>query len=313
MKLALYDDYIPAVVNGDQIVDISAVVGQSIMNEKPAERMIEIISQFDALRPKIGEAAKGRGKPLASVKLRAPVPQPSKMLFGIGNYYENVESPVRPLDLFLKSPSSVLDPDGTVVLPPHDAVIFHHEAEIGFVIGKRAKDVPQARAMDYLFGYVCVIDVSARGVGRGVGFIDKSPETFGPFGPWIVTKDEIPDPQKLSVKLWVDGQLRQDYNTDDMEHPITEILSWASTVATLEVGDVFACGTNHQGLGPLQDGETCTIEVERVGRLTVKISDPLKRKWPVGVDRGIGQAVRKMRTTGQFPTPEEAFQTKRIA
>ena len=313
MKLALFNDYVPGVVNGDRIVDISDIVGPTLMNLPPADRTPALIADFDRLRAKITESAGSQGLPLAQVQLRAPVPRPSKMLFGIGNYRENVDGKIPPLGLFLKSPSAILDPGGTVKLPPIDAIIFHHEAELAFVIGKRGKDIPEAEALDYVFGYTCVVDVSARGLGGGVLFIDKSPDTFCPMGPWIVTRDEVPDPQKLSVKFWENDELRQDYNTDDMEHPIREIIAWASKIATLEVGDVFACGTNHQGLGPMQDGETGTIEIERIGRMSVKVKDPEKRRWPVGIDRGIGKAVRQMKLTGVMPKPGEVFQTKRIA
>ena len=313
MKLALFNDYVPGLVNGDRIIDISAIVGPSIMSLPPADRVLALIADFDRLRAKIAEGTGSQGLPLAQVQLRAPVPRPSKMLFGLGNYRENVDGKIPPLGLFLKSPSSILDPGAAVKLPAIDAVIFHHEAELGFVIGKRGKDISEAEALDYVFGYTCIVDVSARGLGGGVLFIDKSPDTFCPMGPWIVTRDEVPDPQKLSVKFWENDELRQDYNTDDMEHPVREIIAWASKIATLEVGDVFACGTNHQGLGPMQDGETGTIEIERIGRMTVKVEDPQKRRWPVGIDRGIGKAVRQMKLTGVMPKPSEVFQTKRIA
>jgi 2-keto-4-pentenoate hydratase/2-oxohepta-3-ene-1,7-dioic acid hydratase in catechol pathway len=181
------------------------------------------------------------------------------------------------------------------------------------VIGNRGKDIPEAEALNYVFGYTCIVDVSARGLGAGVLFLDKSSDTFCPMGPWIVTRDEVPDPQKLNVKFWENDELRQDYNTEDMEHPLREIIAWASKIATLEVGDVFACGTNHQGLGPMQDGETGTIEIERIGRMTVKVADPQKRRWPVGIDRGVGKAVRQWKLTGVRPNPDEMFQTKRIA
>jgi 2-keto-4-pentenoate hydratase/2-oxohepta-3-ene-1,7-dioic acid hydratase in catechol pathway len=313
MKLALFNDYLPGVVNGDRIVDLGAVVGPAVMNLPPADRMLAIIAEFDRLRAKIADSSRGQGVALSTVRLRAPVPRPSKMLFGLGNYRENVNGDLAPLGLFLKSPSSILDPGGTVKLPPIDAVIFHHEAELGFVIGKRGKDIPEAEALDYVFGYTCIVDVSARGMGGGVLFLDKSADTFCPMGPWIATRDEVPDPQELSVKFWENDELRQDYNTGDMEHPVREMVAWASRIATLEVGDVFACGTNHQGLGPMQDGETGTIEIDRIGRMSVKIEDPQKRRWPVGVDRGIGQAVRQWKLTGVRPNPDEMFQTKRIA
>jgi 2-keto-4-pentenoate hydratase/2-oxohepta-3-ene-1,7-dioic acid hydratase in catechol pathway len=313
MKLALFNDYVPGVVNGDRIVDLSGIVGTAVMNLPAADRMLAIIADFDRLRAKIAQGSGSQGLPLAQVKLRAPVPRPSKMLFGLGNYRENVNGDLAPLGLFLKSPSAILDPGGTVKLPPIDAVIFHHEAELGFVIGKRGKDIAETQALDYVFGYTCIVDVSARGLGGGVLFIDKSPDTFCPMGPWIATRDEVPDPQKLSVKFWENDELRQDYNTEDMEHPIRAIIAWASKIATLEVGDVFSCGTNHQGLGPMQDGETGTIEIERIGRMTVKVEDPQKRRWPVGIDRGIGKAVRQWKLTGVRPNPDEMFLTKRIA
>ena len=102
-----------------------------------------------------------------------------------------------------------------------------------------------------------------------------------PLGPWITLTDEIKNPQKLAVKSWENGQTRQDYNTDDMEHSVAEIIAWASSKVTLEPGDVIGCGTNHQGIGPMQDGETCEIEIEHIGRMAVKVSDPLQRRWPV--------------------------------
>lgn len=313
MKLALFNDYSPGLVEGERIIDLSDVVGPAVMSLPPAERMPAIIADFERLRSKIAESAGRQGLPLTHVQLRAPVPRPGKMLFGLGNYRENVNGVPAPLGLFLKAPSSILDPGGTVTLPPIDAIIFHHEAELGFVVGKRGKNIPEAEALDYVFGYTCIIDVSARGLGTGVLFIDKSADTFCPMGPWIVTRDEIPDPQTLRVQYWENDELRQDYNTDDMEHPIREMIAWASQIATLEVGDVFACGTNHQGLGPMQDGETGTIAIERIGRMTVKVADPLKRRWPFGIDRGIGQAVRRWKLTGVRPNPDEMFQTKRIA
>jgi len=313
MKLALFDNYIPGVMNDGRIVDLSAAVGESVMALAPVLRMNAIISEFDRLHDRIADAATGRGKPLESVRLRAPAPRPSKMMFGIGNYRENVDGEISPLGLYLKSPSAILDPGGTVNLPAADAIIFHHEAELGFVIGKRGRDIPPASAMEHVFGYTCIIDVSARGLGTGIGFIDKSQDTFCPMGPWIVTREQIPDPHKLDIKLWENDQLRQDYNTSDIEHPISEIIAWASKIATLEVGDVFACGTNHQGLGPMQDGETCSLEIESVGRLTVNVRDPLGRRWPFGIDRGVGQAVRRWKLTGAFPKPEEMFQTRRIS
>ena len=312
MKIGLYDAYLPALIQGDTLIDLCDAVGPAIMRERPEDRMLAIIAQFDALRPRI-ESATGIKRPVASVRLRAPVPRPNKMLFAQGNYFEQTDTPALPLNMFLKLPSAILDPGGTVELTADDAFIFQHEAELAVVIGTGGKDIPVESALSHVFGYSSLIDVSARGLGRGLDLIDKSPDTFCPFGPWITTADEVENPQNLQVRLSVDGQLRQDYNTDDMEHSVANLISWASQVLTLEPGDVIACGTNHQGLGPLQDGEVATIDIEKVGPMSVKIADPLHRRWPVGIDGGIGAAVIKMRTTGELPDPAVAFPVRRIA
>ena len=311
MKLALFDDHRPGVVVDATMVDISSVVGDA-MDAAPAERLIPVIEHFDTLRDPIEQfVASQQGVPLADVRLRAPL-RPGKFLFAQGNYRENWPEGSAPLNIFLKAVSSILDPGGTVELIEDDAVVFHHEAEFAPVIGKRGRHLAVDDAMDVVFGYTQLIDVSARALGRGQDLIDKSADTFCPLGPWIVTKDEIPDPQHVGIRLWVDGELRQDYNTDDMDFPVAKLVSWASEVLTLEPGDVFGCGTNHQGLGPLQDGEHVRMEIEGIGPLEVDISDPWQRKWPVGIDPGIGPAVVKLRVTGVRPKPLELFSIRRI-
>lgn len=304
MKLAMFNDFIPGVVVGDRIYDTSRVVGEAIMGLRPYGRMAAIIEQFGRLSERLAEAARGAGSPLASVRLRAPLPRPTKIICAIGNFFEGTKTAPRPIDMFLKAPSAILDPGGTVELPPHQASIFHHEAEIAAVIGRRARNVALSEAPAHIFGYTCFIDVSARGLGYGVGFRGKSFDTFAPIGPWIVTAEEVGDPQKLRVRLWVDGQPRHDYNTGDMEHPVAELVSWASQVVTLEPGDVISCGTNHQGIGPLQDGERVEIEIERIGRMAVGVHDAAKRTWPREIDRTMADYVRARRTDPGVALPK---------
>jgi len=268
--------------------------------------MLSFIEQFETLRPAI-EAYDGPVIPLDKVRLRAPVPRPGKMLMGQGNYHENVDSPVAPLGMFLKPSSSTLDPGGTVVLPPDDGEVFHHEAELAVVIGKTARNVTQEEALSHVFGYTCMIDVSLRSQTAGVSLVAKGFETFAPIGPWITTADEIPDPQALDIKNWENDQPRQDYNTSDMEHPVAAIIAWASSKVTLEPGDILSCGTNHQGIGPMQDGETCTIEIERIGRMTVHVSDPLKRRWPFEPDRVFSKDIRDWKLGGTKGAPRHVF------
>jgi len=311
MKLVLFDDHRPGRIVEGGIVDLSSAVGSDIMGLEGRRRMNALIEGFEALRPAL-EAVSGPVLPLESVRLRAPSPQPRKMMFAQGNYFENTVSPVLPLAMFLKAPSSILDPGGVVELSDDDAIVFHHEAELGVVIGKAGRDIAVADALTHVFGFCCLIDVSARGVGRGLDFADKSPDTFCPLGPWIATRDEIANPQRLGVRLSVNGEPRQDYSTDDMEHPVAELVAWASSVSRLEPGDVIACGTNHAGLGTLQDGDEVAMTIDGLGTLRVSVHDRLDRRWPAGIDEGMQAAVIRMRTEGVVPAPGDMFQRRRI-
>jgi 2-keto-4-pentenoate hydratase/2-oxohepta-3-ene-1,7-dioic acid hydratase in catechol pathway len=135
--------------------------------------------------------------------------------------------------------------------------------------------------MDYVFGYTNFIDGSARALPPpgNVFYQMKSRDTFAPIGPYLVTKDEIRDPQKLQVRLWVNGTLKQNFNTDDMAHDIRRCIEWVTSIHTLEPGDILATGTNHRGLSAFQDGDVVELETEGVGRLRIDVRDALKRTW----------------------------------
>jgi 2-keto-4-pentenoate hydratase/2-oxohepta-3-ene-1,7-dioic acid hydratase in catechol pathway len=107
----------------------------------------------------------------------------------------------------------------------------------------------------------------------------KSRDTFCPIGPWIVTKDEIPTPQKMQIRLWNNGVLMQNFNTDDMAHKIPRCIEWVSSIHTMEPGDILATGTNHRGLNAFMDGDKIELECEGLGRLHIAIRDDLKRTW----------------------------------
>jgi 2-keto-4-pentenoate hydratase/2-oxohepta-3-ene-1,7-dioic acid hydratase in catechol pathway len=186
-----------------------------------------------------------------------------------------------PINAFHKSPTAVIGPGDTMVLPDVPATIFEGEAEVAVVIGKRAKNVKAADAMSYIFGYVNFIDGSARGLPPpgNVFYQMKSRDTFAPLGPWIVTADEIRDPHKLQVKLSVNGVIKQNFNTDDMAHKIPRCIEWVSSIHALEPGDVLATGTNHRGLNAFQDGDVVELEAEGLGKLRINIRDDLKRTW----------------------------------
>jgi 2-keto-4-pentenoate hydratase/2-oxohepta-3-ene-1,7-dioic acid hydratase in catechol pathway len=167
------------------------------------------------------------------------------------------------------------------VLPDAPATIFEGEAEVALVIGKRASNVKAADAMSYVFGYTNFIDGSARGLPpAGNTFYQmKSRDTFAPIGPFIVTADEVRDPQNLQIKLWVNGTLKQSFNTNDMAHKIPRCIEWVSSIHALEPGDILATGTNHRGLSSFQDGDLVELETEGLGKLRIKVRDDLKRTW----------------------------------
>jgi 2-keto-4-pentenoate hydratase/2-oxohepta-3-ene-1,7-dioic acid hydratase in catechol pathway len=282
MKLAFFDDYRLGVVKGDGIVDVAAVV-RDIPHTTPGNLISGLIEHFVAWRGKLDAAVSaGTPIPLASVHLRAPLPKPGNIACMAVNYMEDgTRAAPAPLNAFHKGPSSIIGPGETMVLPDVPATIFEGEAEIAVVIGKRATKVSAADAMGYVFGYVNFIDGSARGLPPpgNVFFQMKSRDTFCPIGPFIVTSDEIPDPHKLAVKLWVNGEVKQDFNSDDMAHKIPRCIEWVTAIHTLEPGDILATGTNHRGLSAFMDGDTVELETEGLGRLTIRVRDDLKRAW----------------------------------
>jgi 2-keto-4-pentenoate hydratase/2-oxohepta-3-ene-1,7-dioic acid hydratase in catechol pathway len=296
VKLATFgEDYRPGVVRDGRIVDISAAVAR-VPRRSNIEWMPRIIEQFDALRPAIERLVMSeQGVPLESVRLRAPIPRPRKVIMCFGNYKEFTQRERAIQDMFFGSPESVIGPGDTVVLPPHQASAFHHEAELTVVIGKRVHDVPATQAaMDAIFGYTCGVDVSGRGLGKPgqTSRMGKSFDTFKPLGPWIVTADEIADPHQLGIRLTVGGQPRQEYTTDDMEYRLPEVVTFAAGYSTLLPGDVILCGTNHQGLGPLQDGDDVVMEIDQIGPLRFSVRDPQGRSWERQLDAEFAQRAR---------------------
>ena len=294
MKLVMFEagqgaEATPGLLTERGVVDISAIVRTGHTSQLTMEG---IIDDFDALRSSLDDLASD-GPALAedSVRLLPPLPRPGKILACIGNYWEHAQRDPRPLNMFLKNPDAVVGPGDTIVLPEFtEPWMFMHEAELALVIKGPAKMVEAADWQSAIFGYTCMIDVSARGEGRRTwkagSWLGKSFDTFAPIGPCIVTADEIADPNELHVRFWNDEQLRHNYSTNDMEHTVPELIAFASTVMTLNSGDVISCGTNHEGLGALQDGETATIEIEGIGRMSLDVVDPLKREWERGVYMG---------------------------
>jgi 2-keto-4-pentenoate hydratase/2-oxohepta-3-ene-1,7-dioic acid hydratase in catechol pathway len=298
MKLVLFQpaaggaDMRPGVLTARGVVDITSAV---TIGATPQLTMQGIIDGFDRLRPALEKlGADGATTPLDQVRLKPPLPRPGKILACIANYWEHAQREPRALNMFMKNPDAVIGPGDAIVLPEFTQPwIFMHEAELALVIKGPAKQVKPEDWRKVVFGYTAMIDVSARGEGRRTwpagppaSWLGKSFDTFAPIGPCITTADEIAEPNDLVVRFWNDGQLRHNYNTDDMEHRVPALIAFATTVMTMNTGDVISCGTNHEGLGALQDGETVEIEIDKIGRMSLTVRDPLKRTWERGVYMG---------------------------
>jgi 2-keto-4-pentenoate hydratase/2-oxohepta-3-ene-1,7-dioic acid hydratase in catechol pathway len=282
MKILFFDDFKLGVLKGDTVVDVSQIV-RDIPHTGPHNLINGLIERFADYRKRLEDAAaRGQGVPASKVRIRPPLPKPYNIDCMAVNYMEDAtRKEPAPINAFHKSPSGVIGDGDTMVLPDVPATIFEGEAEMALVIGKRASNVKAADAMGHIFGYLNFIDGSARGLppGGNTFYQMKSRDTFAPMGPYIVTADEVKDPHHLQIRLWVNGVLKQDFNTSDMAHKIPRCIEWISSIHTLEPGDVLATGTNHRGLSAFQDGDLIELETEGLGRLRVHVRDDLKRTW----------------------------------
>ncbi|MDX6514185.1 MAG: hypothetical protein QOE36_3689 [Gaiellaceae bacterium] len=208
-----------------------------------------------------------------------PIERPSKIVCVGLNYRDHaeeqgVELPKAPL-LFAKWPNALVGPGEPIVIPRASSQV-DYEAELGVVIGKQARHVSETDALDFVGGYICVNDVSARDLqfADGQWTRGKSPDTFCPVGPRVVPAEDIPDPQALAIRCLVNGEALQDSSTSNMIFSVAEIVAYISEVITLEPGDLIATGTP-AGVGVfrkpqrlLQDGDEVTVEIEGLGSLT---------------------------------------------
>lgn len=231
-----------------------------------------------------GEEASVDGTPLPydDVELLAPVPRPGKIVCVGLNYRDHAAETGKPVPtepvLFAKFANSVVG-DGAEVDIPEATEEVDWEAELGVVIGRRASRVPVDESLEHVAGYTCMNDLSARDLQRrgGQWTRGKAIDGFLPMGPWLVTPDEVGDPQQLSVRCIVDGEVMQDSSTAQMVFGVAELVSVISQTMTLEPGDCIATGTP-PGVGMamtpprfLRPGDVVVVEIERLGRLTTTI------------------------------------------
>jgi 2-keto-4-pentenoate hydratase/2-oxohepta-3-ene-1,7-dioic acid hydratase in catechol pathway len=299
MKLVTYsvgkNVNVGAVV-GDDVLDLNAAfkahLGGSFKGAKvvPLDMLgfLDLGTKGLAEAKRAMKAAEGSKylTPLKKVKLVAPIPRPRKNIVCLGlNYAEHVKEgskgtsanlPPVPI-YFTKPPTAVSGPYDNIVYPKVTEKL-DYEAELAFVIGKKGKNIPEEKVYDYIAGYMAFDDVSARDLQskHQQWYRGKSLDTFAPMGPWIVTKDEISDPQNLDLWCKVNGVERQHTNTSDMIFNLKKIVAVLSAGITLEVGDIFATGTPSgvgaaHPLGLLKPGDVVEVGIEKIGSIKNKV------------------------------------------
>jgi 2-keto-4-pentenoate hydratase/2-oxohepta-3-ene-1,7-dioic acid hydratase in catechol pathway len=278
-------------IDGDMVVDVEKIGAKAGLSLPAA--MLDFIdlgpAALAALRDALDEYRArwpaGAAVPLANVKLLAPIPRPRKNIFGIGlNYIEHVAESARALDtakdlpkqpiIFSKPPTSIIGPGDAI---EHNARITQQldwEVELAVVMGRTARRVTEAEALSFVFGYSVLIDISARDNRRaGQWIYSKGQDTYAPFGPCIVTADEIGDPHALGLWLTVNGKIKQKSNTRHMLFEVPALIADISAAMTLEPGDIIASGTP-DGVGAgrtpqewLWPGDVVEAGVDSIGQI----------------------------------------------
>jgi 2-keto-4-pentenoate hydratase/2-oxohepta-3-ene-1,7-dioic acid hydratase in catechol pathway len=283
MKLAAIRPNELAIVKNETLIPLGEVL--------PARStMIDLIVAYDAIKNRLNAIAAGdSGNKLDAKLLKAPVEKPSKIWAAAGNYKRGTQglgeargrgtaaktSPEELLEnIFLKPPSAIAGPEENILIPKNADSIFP-ELELCVVIAKQARNVSKERAFEVIFGYTIMLDVTARGYGlsknlSGTRNVRKGFETFAPIGPWITTKDEIPDPHNLWMKLWINGELKQSAKTDAMINDIATQVSFLSQVTTLLPGDLITTGNpdSPEFQEKLKPGDVLKSEIEGIGAMT---------------------------------------------
>lgn len=273
-------------VEGDRVLDLGSALEAAGGEDVTVLDLVRISSFADLSAPLA--AARSSPVPLDSVTLYAPIPLPAQNVICLGrNYREHAEEMARArketvaTTFFTKAVTSVIGPYDDIPYDPELTSQLDWEAELAFVVGRSARHVTRDEAMEYVFGYLVLNDLSARDLQYSHGgqfFYGKSLDGSCPTGPWIVTADEVPDPHALSIQLRVNGETKQDANTKDMIFSIPEIVETLSRVMTLEPGQIVATGTP-PGVGYgrtpqefLADGDVMETEIDGIGILRNRVA-----------------------------------------
>ena len=295
MRLASFDGGHVGVVSGDEIIDVTDLSGLDA-DFWPPVHMVRIIAGRS--RAELEDAVRGRpSAPLDAVRLEPPIRWPNKVIAFPANYHAHIDemrevgrlvskAPASGQGFFLKACSSLSGPADPIALPPIAGREVHHEGELGIVIGVGGRSIAPEDASRHIFGFTCLLDMVVRGKEERV--MRKSFDRFCPTGPWIVTADSVRACDRLQLSLRVNGEERQRADTRDLIVGIDEMVAMASSVMTLEPGDIIASGTP-AGVGPVKPGDVIELTIDEVGTLRVAVEAASGGDHPVWhVDRAVG-------------------------
>ena len=282
MKICRFDDNRLGLVQGDSVLDVTAALDALPAYRYPLPRTDQLIENLDMLKPHILAAAKGaKALPLDQVKLLSPVANPGKVVAAPVNYKAHLEESrndveinfnrkvieIQTIGLFLKATSSIVGAsEGVAVSMPERR--NDHEIELVAIIGKPARNVSKEDALDYVAAYCIGLDMTIR--GQEERSLRKSLDTFTVLGPWMVTADEVGEPNSQQMVLTVNDEPRQNANTGDLILNVRDLISWASTFYTLQPGDILMTGTP-DGVNRVVPGDTIHATIEKIGGMKVKV------------------------------------------
>ena len=283
MRLCRYDADRLGIVVGDEVIDATPVLAMLPSWHWPLPYGDPLFAHLHELRPELERLGReGTRTPLSRVRLKSPVATPSKLMAAPVNYRAHLEEAradsavnfgadiktIESYGMFLKSSSSLVGPSEGVRLPPLDRRM-DHEIELAVVIGVSGFRIPREKAREHIAGYAIGLDMTIRGSEDRSW--RKSFDTFAVLGPWVVTADEIPDPNNLDLRLTVNGKARQASNTRALIYDVFRLIEYASQAYALYPGDVIMTGTP-EGVGPVEPGDVMECFVERIGSMQVAVA-----------------------------------------
>jgi 2,4-diketo-3-deoxy-L-fuconate hydrolase len=281
MRLARFNDGQYGVVVGDAVHDVTAIVDRVVRRAAAGMAGDPVVAQLDEIKASIADPETYQASPLSAVKLLSPVARPTKLVAAPTNYKAHiaemaadrtVNNPHLPQDigkagLFLKATSAMVGPSEGVAIRFPDRR-NDHELELCMIIGRGGSDITEARALEHVAAYTLGFDMTLRG-SEDRSF-RKSIDTYAVLGPWLVTADEIPDPDNVAFTLRVNGEVRQDANTNDLIWGCAKLIAYASSFYTLHPGDVIYTGSP-AGVAPVKPGDVMVAECAPIGRMEVRV------------------------------------------